>query len=32
MIGKVTQDPRKTMKRMQEMFTKNLQELKNKQR
>ena len=31
MIGKMTQDVRKIMKGIQEMFTKNLQELKNKQ-
>ena len=32
MIVKVIQDLRKTMEKMQEMFTKDLQELKNKQR
>ena len=30
-IVKVIQDLRKTMEKMQEMFTKDLQELKNKQ-
>ena len=32
MILKMIQDFRKTMEKMQEMFTKDLQELKNKQR
>ena len=32
MIVKMIQDFRKTMEKMQEMFTKDLQELKNKQR
>ena len=31
MIVKMIQDIRKTMKKMQEMFTKDLQELENKQ-
>ena len=31
MIVKMIQDLRKTMEKMQEMFTKDLQELKNKQ-
>ena len=31
-IVKMIQDLRKTMERMQEVFTKDLQELKNKQR
>ena len=31
MIVKMIQDLRKTMKKMQEMFTKDLQELENKQ-
>ena len=32
MIVKMTQDLGKTMEKMQEMFTNDLQELKNKQR
>ena len=31
MIVKMIQDPRKRMEKMQEMFTKDLEELKNKQ-
>ena len=31
MIVKVIQDPRKTMEKMQKMFTRDLEELKNKQ-
>ena len=31
MIVKMSQDLRKTMKKMKEMFTKDLQELKNRQ-
>ena len=31
-IGKMIQDLRNRMEKMQEMFTKDLQELKNKQR
>ena len=32
MIMKMSQDLRKRMEKMQEMFTKNLEKLKNKQR